>query len=256
MKSMLTGGRKAASKVILAVSMMAALGGCNLFTRLADVGSEPPLTTIQNPNAIHGNRPVQMPMPAPVPVVHHPNSLWRPGSRAFFKDQRAAAVGDILTIKIAIDDEATINNTTTRSRNNTEDASLSAFLGYETRLRDFLPNAVDPTNLVDMDSDSLSEGSGSIKRDESIELDISAIVTQVLPNGNLVIAGRQEVRVNFEVRQLQIGGIVRPEDISSSNEIGFDKVAEARIAYGGRGRISEVQQPRYGQQIFDILWPF
>ncbi len=240
----------------LALLAVTVLSGCNLFTRLSEVGSEPELTTIQNPATLHGNQPVQMPMPAPVPAVQHPNSLWRPGSRAFFKDQRAGQVGDILTVNIEIDDSATLNNTTTRARDAGESASLSAFLGYETLLRDFFPDAIDPSNLVNLDSDSNSNGAGSVQRDEDIEFDIAAVVTQVLPNGNLVIAGRQEIRVNYEIRQLQVAGIVRPEDVLSNNTIPFEKIAEARIAYGGRGQLSDLQQPRYGQQVFDILWPF
>ena len=245
-----------ALRLALALFAVTALSGCNLFTRLSEVGAEPELTTIQNPAVLHGNQPIQMPMPAPVPVVHHPNSLWRPGSRAFFKDQRAGQVGDILTVNIEIDDSATLNNTTTRVRDAGESASLSAFLGYETLLRDFFPDAINPDNLVNLDSDSNSSGVGAVQRDEDIEFDLAAVVTQVLPNGNLVIAGRQEVRVNYEVRQLQVAGIVRPEDILSNNTIPFEKIAEARIAYGGRGQLSDLQQPRYGQQVFDILWPF
>ena len=110
--------------------------------------------------------------------------------------------------------------------------------------------------LIDLDSTSSSQGVGSVDRGESIDLRVAALVTQVLPNGNLVIAGRQEVRVNYEVRELQVVGMIRPEDITSTNTISYDQIAEARIAYGGRGHISDVQQPRYGQQFFDVIWPF
>ncbi len=243
-------------RVLAAAVMVTALSGCNLFSRLSEVGSEPALTSIRNPATLHGNQPIQMPMPAPVEAVHHPNSLWRPGSRAFFKDQRANQVGDILTVNIEIDDSASLNNSTTRSREAGEGAALSAFLGYESLLSDIFPDAVDPDNLVNLDSDSNSSGTGAVQRQEDIKFELAAIVTQVLPNGNLVIGGRQEVRVNYEVRQIQVAGIVRPEDIRSDNTIPYDKVAEARIAYGGRGQLSDLQQPRYGQQIYDILWPF
>jgi len=223
-----------------------ALSGCNMMNRLAAVGEEPKLSAIQSP----------APLPAPLPVERQPNSLWRPGSRAFLKDQRASNVGDILTVIIEIADNAAINNATTRSRTNAENSSASAFLGYEQSLGAILPEAVDPTNLIDLDSDSSSAGAGGVTRNESINLRVAALVTQVLPNGNLVLAGRQEVRVNYEKRELQVAGIIRPEDITSTNTIDYDQIAEARIAYGGQGQISDVQQPRYGQQVFDIIWPF
>lgn len=232
------------------------LGGCNALSRLSDVGDEPELSRIENPAVLHGNEPVTMPMPAPLVVERQPNSLWRPGSRAFLKDQRASEVGDILTVIIDIEDEASISNTTQRSRANGEDAALGGFLGYESSLDAILPEAVNPGNLVDLSSNSNSQGSGSVNRDEDINLRIAALVTQVLPNGNLVIAGSQEVRVNYEVRALQVAGLIRPEDITSINTIRYDQIAEARIVYGGRGQISDVQQPRYGQQIYDIIWPF
>jgi len=243
---------RATALVLIAVS----LAGCNALTRLSQIGQEPPLTKVENPAVLHENQPISMPMPAPEVIVRQPNSLWRPGSRAFLKDQRATEVGDILTVVIEIDDNAKISNTTKRSRTNAENASADAFLGYETGLGAILPEAIDPTNLVDVDSASNSEGAGSVDRDESIDLRVAALVTQVLPNGNLVIAGRQEVRVNYEVRELQVVGMIRPEDITSTNTISYDQIAEARIAYGGRGHITDVQQARYGQQIFDVLWPF
>ncbi len=242
---------------VLAVALLGlSLGGCNALTRLSQIGQEPPLTKIENPAVLHGSQPVSMPMPPPVPSDRQANSLWRPGSRAFLKDQRASEIGDILTVIIEIEDEASISNTTQRTRTAGEDASASSLLGYEQSLGAILPEAIDPTSLIDLSSKSNTEGAGSVKRDEEIKLRIAALVTQVLPNGNLVIAGRQEMRVNFEVRELQIAGMIRPEDITSTNTIFYDQIAEARIAYGGRGQISDVQQARYGQQIYDILWPF
>lgn len=242
----------------LAVSLLAtALAGCNMVNRLSQVGDAPPLSTIENPaNVVPGVQQVSIPMPAPLEVERSPSSLWRPGSRAFLKDQRASEVGDILTVIIEINDSAAISNRTNRSRTNAEDASATSFLGYEASLASILPTAVDATDLIDLDSTSSSEGAGAVARDEAINLRVAALVTQVLPNGNLVVAGRQEVRVNYEVRELQVAGLIRPEDITSTNQINYDQIAEARIAYGGRGQISDVQQPRYGQQVFDIIWPF
>lgn len=235
---------------------IAMLSGCNALTRMAEVGSEPPLTQVQDPTKSPNYRPVSMPMPRVSPRERAPNSLWRHGARAFFKDQRAARVGDLLTVVITIDDKAKINNTTTRSRTNNEDTSAGAFLGYEASLSRVLPETINAGNLVDLDSTSSSQGKGTIDRDEEVNLKIAASITQTLPNGNLVLVGRQEVRINFEVRQLQVAGVIRPEDITAENTISYEKIAEARISYGGKGHISEVQQPRYGQQILDILLPF
>lgn len=232
------------------------LSGCNTLQRLAEVGAEPEMTNIQNPLHKQGYRPVSMPMPAPVTAHREPNSLWRPGSRAFFKDLRATRVGDLLTVVIQIDDKGELDNNSTRSRDNTEGADAPAILGYETSLSKVLPDAINPGNLLEISSNSNSNGDSAIDREEQIDLKLAAAVTQVLPNGNLVILGRQETRVNYEVRELQITGVIRPEDITSQNTISYEKIAEARLAYGGRGFMSDVQQPRYGQQIIDILFPF
>jgi len=232
------------------------LSGCNTLQRLADIGAEPKMTTIQNPTHKQGYRPVSMPMPAPVTAHREPNSLWRPGSRAFFKDLRATRIGDLVTVVIQIDDKGELDNNSVRTRNNTEGADAPAILGYETSLSKVLPDAINPGNLLEISSNSNSNGDSSIDREEQIDLELAAVVTQVLPNGNLVILGRQETRVNFEVRELQITGVIRPEDITSQNTISYEKIAEARLAYGGRGFMSDVQQPRYGQQIIDVLFPF
>lgn len=242
------------------VIAFAALGlivsGCTVVDRLATVGQKPKLTAVQNPVQNPNYRPVSLPMPTQRPDVRHNNSLWRAGARQFFKDQRAAGVGDILTVTIAISDSATIANKTTRTRTNTEDASATNFLGYESTLSRILPTNINPAALIDLDSSNKTEGDGNITRGETINLKIAAVVTQRLPNGNLALQGRQEIQVNYEVRELQIAGVIRPEDIGSDNTISYEKIAEARIAYGGRGQITDIQQPRYGQQIFDILFPF
>jgi flagellar L-ring protein precursor FlgH len=113
-----------------------------------------------------------------------------------------------------------------------------------------------PGRLITADSTATSDGKGTIQRQESLTTNIAAVVTQILPNGNMVVEGKQEIRVNFEKRQLIVAGIVRPEDIQSDNTIDSSKIAEARIAYGGQGQITNIQQPPYGQQVMDVLLPF
>lgn len=235
---------------------VAVLSGCNTLERLSQVGEEPKLTRVQNPVHQKGYRPVTMPMPAPVRAERAPNSLWRAGSRAFFKDLRANQVGDILTVTVSIADTVDLDNKITRTRTNSETANLTNFLGYEQALDAILPEVITPAALVNGASTSSVVGDGQIDRKETITTKVAAIVVQVLPNGNLVIQGRQETRVNAEVRELAITGIVRPQDITTSNTINYEQVAEARLAYGGRGTLTDVQMPRYGQQIYDIIFPF
>jgi len=236
------------------VTLAALMSGCSAFDRLRNVGEQPALTPIENPVAQPGYRPVQMPMPTPQPVSYNPNSLWRNGSRAFFKDQRAHQVGDIMTVKVKITDKAKYENETSRSRINKEDSGVTDFLG--SKLIKNPSTAILPGKILTADSTASSEGKGSVDRKEELSTNVATVVTQVLPNGNLVIEGRQEIRVNFEVRELIVGGIVRPEDIESDNTIESTKIAQARIAYGGRGQITDVQQPRYGQQVLDVILPF
>ena len=239
------------SRLVSIALLAATLAGCNAADRISNIGKAPDLAPIGT------ERPsVVMPMPQPEQVVYQPNSLWRSGSRAFFRDQRAARVGDILTVLIDITDSAKVDNTTKRSRSNAENAGVDNLFGYESYLGKVFPGAVDNTSLVDLERKRSSAGAESVDRKEQVELTIAAVVTDVLPNGNMVIAGRQQVRVNYEVRDLLVTGIVRPEDISSINTIQHSQIAEARISYGGEGQISDVQQPRYGQQLFDIVMPF
>lgn len=244
------------TRTFLALCMLALTSACSTMDRLNAIGETPDLAPTENPADMFGGREVAMPMPAAYGETTYNNSLWRPGSRAFFKDQRARRAGDIVTVVIDIDDRARLNNTTERRRDNGESAELPAFGGLEQRLADILPDGANPAQLVDLSSGSNSRGEGSVDRREDVRLTIAAIVTQVLPNGNLVIAGKQEVRVNYELRELTVTGVIRPEDISNANRIRHEQIAEARVSYGGRGQLTDVQQPRYGQQLYDILFPF
>ena len=240
-------------KALSVITGAALLPGCAAIDRLSMLGDQPALTAIENPTSQPGYKPVHMPMPTPQPASYSPNSLWRNGSRAFFKDQRAHQVGDILTVKVKITDKATLENETSRSRKNNEDSGIDNFFG-KTKVP--IMNAAVPTRIFTADSNASSDGKGAIERKEELQTNIAGVVTQLLPNGNLVVEGRQEIRVNFEIRELIVAGIVRPEDIESDNTIDSSKIAQARIAYGGRGQLTDVQQPRYGQQALDVLLPF
>ncbi len=243
------------SRLLVIAALAASIGGCSAVDRLKNVGEQPKLTPIENPTEQPQYKPVHMPMPTPQPVSYNPNSLWRNGSRAFFKDQRAHQVGDILTVKVKITDNATMANETQRQRTNKEDSGVTDFIGSKT-LGASASKSILPGRILTADSSSNSDGKGQITRNEQLLTNIAGVVTQLLPNGNMVIEGKQEIRVNFEIRELIVAGIVRPEDIESDNTIDSTKIAEARIAYGGRGQIMDIQQPRYGQQVMDVLLPF
>jgi flagellar L-ring protein FlgH len=238
-----------ASLVVLCVA-----SGCSSIDRLSQIGEKPKLTEIENPTTQPGYKPVAMPMPKPEAASYNPNSLWRNGSRAFFKDQRAHQIGDLLTVTVNITDQANFANETQRSRTNKEDSGITDFIGAKTLGAQ--AQKVLPGRILTADSTASSDGKGSIQRQETLQTNVAAVVTQVLPNGNLVVEGKQEIRVNFEVRELIVAGIVRPEDIQSDNTIDSSKIAQARISYGGRGQVTDVQQPRYGQQVMDVLLPF
>lgn len=239
-----------------AVLAAAALSGCGAVERLASIGQAPEMSRIEDPTRGAGYQPVSMPMPAPVIATRQANSLWQEGSRAFFKDQRASDIGDILTVVVTIADKAEVDNTTRRSRANTDAAQLNGLFGFENNLNDVFPEGVSGDNLLNLGSNTSNVGSGGVDREEEINLRVAAVITQKLPNGNMVLYGRQEVRVNFEVREVVVGGVIRAADITSSNTISYDQMAEARISYGGRGQITDVQQPRLGSQVLDVIMPF
>ena len=229
------------------------LGACE---RLSELGRPPALAAIANPADDPAWRPVSMPAPAASGGMPGGNSLWRPGSRTFLRDQRAAAPGDLVTVLVSIQDQASLSNETERERDASSTLGLPRLLGLESALPSILPNTIDPARLVQVSGEQNALGSGSIRRNETVQLRVAATVMQVLPNGNLVLSGRQQVRVNSELRELTVGGVIRPQDIASDNTVRHDRLAEARIAYGGRGTISDVQRPRYGQELLDIILPF
>lgn len=218
----------------------------------------PHLTPVSNPAAIAGATPVDMPMPAMTQQVSAPNSLWQGGARTFFNDQRANRVGDILTVKVAIDDSAQLDNSTNRTRSGSTEAGIGSLFGKEEMLGRLLPPGgnFDPSNLVSADASSNATGQGAISRKEKIELTLAATISQILPNGNLVVVGKQEVRINGELRELTVAGIARAEDVSADNSIRHDQMAEARISYGGRGTLTAVQKPRWGQRMVDAISPW
>ena len=239
-----------------ALALALLLPGCGTLTRLSEVGRAPSMTASSDPTADPAYRPISLPMPRSQTQPAEANSLWRAGSRAFFKDQRAAQVGDIVTVLVNITDGATLQNQSNQGRTGNESMGLPNLFGFESALPRILAKAVNPSQLVSANSAGTATGTGTIKRTETVTLRLAGVITQALPNGNLALAARQEVRVNSELRELQVSGVIRPQDIGSDNTVQHDRLAEARIAYGGRGQISDVQRPRYGQQLLDILLPF
>lgn len=219
--------------------------------QLREVGREPALSPVGSGLAPSRTAHVDLPV---TPVAYQSgNSTWQDAGADLFRDARALHVGDVVTVRIQINDKASLDNNLNRSRDSSETLTSSADFNFGF-------GAPGPSGSGKLDGNldrSSSTGSkGSIGRSETINLLVGAVVSQVLPNGNLVVSGSQEVRVNFEVRVLNVQGVIRPRDIATDNSISYEKIAEARISYGGRGRVMEIQQPAYGQQILDIVSPF
>lgn len=227
-----------------------ALSGC--ADKMADFNKEPALTPVGA--GLKPNRVAELSDTPPPSVPKRGNSLWTDSSTDLFRDPRANRVGDVVTVKIAIKDKASIDNSTQRSRDSKNNLSLSNSWDLNYGNGGFKA-AADGKVGSDIASGTSSKGQGNISRSESIELLIAAVVSEVLPNGNLVVSGTQEVRVNQEVRVLNVAGVLRPRDIATDNTVSYDKIAEARISYGGRGRLSEIQNPPLGQQVIDVFSP-
>ncbi|MCQ9155412.1 flagellar basal body L-ring protein FlgH [Acidomonas methanolica] len=235
-----------------AVTCAFVLGGCSNLAQLSEIGRPPRMTQISDPTRTANYRPITMPMPSLQPPPSEPASLWRSGSRAFFKDQRASQVGDLVTIIVDITDTAALNNNSTTQRTADENLSIPRLFGVKQAILEHLTGA---GGLATNSSDD-SGATGKISRNETVTLRLAGEITQVLPNGNFVIMAQQEVRVNSELRELKVSGIVRPQDITADNTVTHDRMAEARISYGGRGTLTEIQTPRYGQQILNSVLPF
>lgn len=229
------------------------LAGC---AALGEVGRAPAFSPLEGSYQHHAMYSNPLPEYGPVAGATAGSSLWSAGADSLFGDRRAAQRGDILTVVIEIDDEAEISNSTGRSRSGAQSMGIPQLFGLPQRIDRSLPEGASMAEAVSTNSASTFAGEGSVRRNEKLTLRIAATVVEQLPNGVLRIEGQQEVRVNFELRELIVTGYVRPADISRQNEIRYDRIAGARIAYGGRGQITAVQQPRYGEQAADILLPF
>jgi len=247
------------TRLTLAAAAALALAGC--ADRLDHLGQPPTMTGPGAPKqplppVSAARAALARPSPAPPPESYAVASTWRSGPTSLFGDRRARTVGDILTVVIDMDEEASFDNSTSRARTAAESAAIRALLGLPDIADGILPGAATLDPAVDLGTTSSSTGAGATSRTEEIELRVAATVTEVLPNGHFVIEGSQEVRLNFDLRELLVSGVIRPEDISRRNEVTYDKIADARISYGGRGQLQDLQQPRYGQQVLDIVAPF
>jgi flagellar L-ring protein FlgH len=230
--------------------------GLAACSRLDEVGRAPGFSDLAGTNQHHAMYSSPLPDYADQGTPQEAASLWTASRASLFGDRRAARRGDILTVVIEIDDTAEMQNSSDRSRTGSQSMGIPQFLGLPQQANAGLPDGASMAQAIQTDSASSFNGKGTTRRREKLALRVAATVTEELPNGVLKIEGQQEVRVNFEMRELIVTGYIRPTDITRQNEIAYDKVAGARISYGGRGRITEVQQPRYGQQISDILLPF
>lgn len=233
---------------ILLTALLVAVGGCQTHDNII---TGPDLSPVgQNLAVVRDPLPVSFAEPRPASF----QSIWSIGQQDLFTDGKARRVGDVLTVNISIDDKAQFDNQSDRSREAEIGGGFGTFISWAGF--GFLGKSGESTGDLSLNAKSSARGQGSIDRSEKLRLSIAAIVIEELPNGNLMISGSQEVMVNKEVRVLNIAGIVRPSDISTNNAISYDKIAEARISYGGRGRITEVQQPGWGQRVYDRVAPW
>lgn len=243
--------------ILLCTASTLLLSGCMAqFEKIKSVGKEPAMESVEAPMAKESFKPLDWQEEPQEEQIVYSNSLWEPGSRTFFETKKARRVGDILKVLIKVKDKAAIDNETKRSRVAKEDSTSPTALGLENFTPGFLPKNLKLFGGIALDGSNSSTGTGTIDRAEIIETEVAAMITQLLPNGNLVIHGDQEIRVNFEIRKVTVDGIVRPQDISATNDIDSSQIAEARISYGGRGHITDIQQPRLGHQVLDVLSPF
>ena len=236
-------------KALIMILSFISSGCSDALEKMSRMNQPPSFSSIGGQAFIQEKQNITLPMPRKTPVSYKLNSLWQPGARAFFKDQRAKEVGDILNVKVSISDNVDFSNQTTQVRADTETSSIKSLFGLET-----VPGTGFPRVLSSIGGPSHT-GTGTVVRNETLNIKLAAIITQSLPNGNLVINGKQEIRVNNELREIEISGVVRREDIEASNIVPYEKIAEARISYGGKGNLSDVQKPRWGYQLMEALSP-
>lgn len=247
------------------------LTGCRWGEQLSTLGEPPNMTRIQDPTANPGFVPVTMPLPPMQASARDSNSLWEPGSRAFFKDQRANRVGDIVTATVEVNQAESMKMTPNIKRENKGLLTVGSMMGLENVTNRVFHNSRDKNadgsakhnhlanpngSLINFDSKPELKGQAEYKVDDNIQFKIACYVVQMLPNGNMVIQGRQEIRLVNELREITIMGIVRREDITASNTVHSNKIAEMRISYGGRGDLSDMQSFPIGQQFLNKVMPF
>lgn len=228
------------------------LAGCGNLGQIGRAPEFSPLEANSEHNAMYSSLPETVDDRGPT----EQSSLWTAQRNSLLGDHRASMRGDILTVVVQINDQATLNDSTGRSRTGTEKMGVPSLFGIPQRLDAVLPTGATSASLVSTSSSSAFSGTGNVARNEKVTLRLAATVVEELPNGVLRIEGQQQVRVNNELRDLVVSGYVRPDDISRQNEITYDKIADAQISYGGRGQLTDVQQPAYGQQIADQILPF
>ncbi|WP_245897616.1 flagellar basal body L-ring protein FlgH [Palleronia abyssalis] len=232
---------------------MMGLAACGQTT---GINAPPPLTPVAESPELVAMQSPGLPLSLDPGFPAQSASLWAGGRDSLLGTSRAETRGDIVTVIIEIDDRAEFSNSSDRSRTGSETMSMPSLIGIPQRLNGRLPDGATMESAVGLNSDSSFSGDGKTSRNEKLTLRVAATVTDILPNGSFAIEGRQELRLNYELRELVVTGFVRPEDISRRNEILYDKIAAARISYGGRGQITNVQQPRYGQRVVDAVLPF
>ncbi|MEM7616983.1 MAG: flagellar basal body L-ring protein FlgH [Pseudomonadota bacterium] len=245
---------------IIIIAIILCLTNCGTFSdRIDEINNGVELSEVEIPTSKDSYKPVRLSnnfYNQPTKVIQkNANSLWRPESHSFLLGNQSKKIGDIIKVIIEISDKAELENETESERENSSELSAPSIFGLERLITGWLPGNADTSSLLSIDSSSTNTGTGTIEREEIIETEIAAMITQILPNGNMVINGDQEIRVNYEVRHISISGIINPNDIAADNSINSKMIAESRISYGGRGNISNKQTPRYGHQIIDSLSP-
>ena len=206
-----------------------------------------------------------MTTPTVVPMAHQPvaepvgaedASLWTTSPNALLSMRRAKAVGDLLTVVVEMDDRASLQSSLSRNRNSSADMNVDALFGLPEWANGVLPGGASLSPGVDYSRGSSLDGSGAMNRAESIAFTLAARVVAMEPNGNLVIQGYQQTRVSNELRMLTVSGVIRAQDITRTNTVSYEKIAEAQISYLNTGDATSVPQQRVGQKVLDRVIPF